>query len=59
MSEKKTEIKHYHSSGMIWFVGWLFTIGYVQLGFWKGLLALLLWPYYLGTHFAGYPALSG
>lgn len=39
-------------AGMLWFVGWLFTIGYLHLHFWKGLLALIVWPYFLGTTFA-------
>ncbi|MEN9979456.1 MAG: hypothetical protein ABIK38_03815 [candidate division WOR-3 bacterium] len=35
--------------GPVWFIGWLFTIGYLQLPFfWKGVLALVIWPYYLG-----------
>ncbi|MFH1003154.1 MAG: hypothetical protein V1780_03310 [Chloroflexota bacterium] len=34
--------------GVIWFIGWLFTIGFVQLVWWKILLALVIWPYYLG-----------
>lgn len=34
--------------GPLWFVGWLFTIGFVPLTFWKAVLALVLWPYYLG-----------
>ncbi|MFA5172866.1 MAG: hypothetical protein WC435_00480 [Candidatus Paceibacterota bacterium] len=37
------------SSGLIWFGGWLFTIGYLGLSFWKGVLALIIWPYYLGV----------
>ena len=36
-------------SGGLWFAAWLFTLGYLELGFFKGLLALLLWPYYLGA----------
>jgi hypothetical protein len=40
------------SLGTLWFVGWLFTIGYLKLGFWWGLLGLIVWPYYLGSHFA-------
>jgi hypothetical protein len=40
----------------IWFVGWLFTIGYLELTFWKGLLALIVWPYYLGAYFHKPPA---
>ncbi len=37
--------------GPIWVIGWLFTIGYLRLAFWKGLLALIVWPYYLGVFF--------
>jgi len=33
----------------LWFMGWLFTIGYVHLASWKTiLLGLIIWPYYLG-----------
>ena len=28
--------------------GWLFTLGFLHLTFWKGALAIILWPYYLG-----------
>ena len=35
--------------GIIWFIGWLFTIAFAELGFWKGALGLLLWPYFLGV----------
>ncbi len=35
--------------GVVWLIGWLFTIGYAHLGWWKGLLGLILWPYFLGT----------
>lgn len=34
--------------GPVWFMGWLFTIGFLKLTFFKGLLALILWPYYIG-----------
>ncbi|HEY7728920.1 MAG TPA: hypothetical protein VID50_10760 [Candidatus Eisenbacteria bacterium] len=37
--------------GSLWFMGWLFTIGFLRLAFWKGVLALLVWPYYLGVFF--------
>lgn len=41
---------HHHSfAGGIWLIGWLFAIGYLKLAFWQGLLALILWPYYLGA----------
>jgi len=34
--------------GPLWFMGWLFTIGYAHLGLWQAIWALLLWPYFLG-----------
>jgi hypothetical protein len=51
--------KHHHKhsrgwhggpmTGSLWFIGWLFSIGYLQMPFfWKGVLALIIWPYYLG-----------
>ncbi len=36
-------------AGPIWLIGWLFTTGYVHLSFWKAVLALVVWPYYLGA----------
>jgi hypothetical protein len=35
--------------GTMWFAGWLFTIGFAQLVWWKALLALVVWPYFLGV----------
>ncbi len=35
--------------GPLWVIGWLFTIGYAHLPFGKMIVALLLWPYYLGS----------
>jgi len=49
---EKIKIENHSALGGIWFVGWLFTIGFLQLGFWKGVLALILWPYFLGLVFA-------
>ena len=28
--------------------GWLFTVALAKLGLWEALLALIIWPYYLG-----------
>ncbi len=36
------------SGGVIWFIGWLFTITFVQLSFWKIVLGIFVWPLYLG-----------
>jgi hypothetical protein len=32
----------------LWTIGWLFTIGFAHPFFWKAVLAILIWPYYLG-----------
>ena len=34
--------------GTIWMGAWLFTVGYLHLTVGRGLLAIVLWPYYLG-----------
>lgn len=47
----KINITQHGGLGLVWLAGWLFSLGYLQLTFWKGLLALVLWPYYLGVHF--------
>jgi len=36
-------------SRLLWVFGWPFTIGYLHLTFWKGVLAILPWPYYIGV----------
>jgi len=34
--------------GLIWFIGWLFTIAFAKLIWWQAILGLVVWPYYLG-----------
>ena len=39
-----------HSGGMagiFWTAGWMFTIAFAKLIWWKALLALFVWPYFL------------
>lgn len=57
--EKPLKIEQHSSLGGFWFAGWLFTIGYLKTSFWKGVLALLLWPYFLGAEFAPSPVSPG
>lgn len=45
---ESVRIEQHGSLGLLWFAGWLYTVGFLQLTFWKGVLAILLWPYYLG-----------
>jgi hypothetical protein len=68
----KIKIENHGIACALWFVGWLFTIGFLELTFfryvpiansqtlvnrdysrtlWKGVLAILVWPYYLGEFF--------
>lgn len=49
---ERIRIEQHSSIGLLWFIGWLFTIGYLGLGFWQGVLAIVVWPYFLGAHFA-------
>jgi hypothetical protein len=35
--------------GPVWLIGWLFTIGYCGLPFWRAVLALVIWPHFLGA----------
>ena len=49
---QRINVTQHTSLGALWFVGWLFTIGYLKLGFWMGVLGLIVWPYFIGAHFA-------
>jgi hypothetical protein len=48
----RIRIEQHSAIGLLWVAGWLFSIGYLKLAFWQGVLALFIWPYYLGTAFA-------
>jgi hypothetical protein len=52
---EKIKVEHHSVSGAAWFGGWLFTLGFLHLTFWKGVLAIILWPYFLGLTFAAGP----
>jgi len=34
--------------GGLWFAGWLFTIAYANLVWWKIILGIVVWPLFLG-----------
>jgi hypothetical protein len=36
-------------AGMLWFAGWLFTISFANLVWWKIILGLVVWPLFLGV----------
>ncbi len=47
------KVEQHSFLGGIWMIGWLFTIGFLQLAFWQGVLAIVVWPYYLGVFVNG------
>jgi hypothetical protein len=49
---ERIKITQHSSLGALWLIGWLFSIGYLGLGFWQGVLAIFVWPYFLGAHLA-------
>ncbi len=49
---ERIRIEQHSFVGSLWFVGWLFTLGRLHLSFWKGVLAIVVWPYYLGAAFS-------
>jgi len=46
---ERIRVEQHGFAGLVWIGAWLFTIGYLHLAFWKGVLAMVLWPYYLGV----------
>jgi hypothetical protein len=46
----KVKIENHSFTGFSWCAGWLFTIGFLNLTFGKGLVAILLWPYFIGQY---------
>ncbi len=51
---EKIKIKNQSATGLSWFAGWLFTVGFLKLTFMKGALALILWPYYIGVYVSAF-----
>ncbi len=50
--ENKIRVENHMFAGGFWVAAWLFTVGFLHLAFWKGLFAIVLWPYYLGVTFS-------
>ena len=51
---QKIKIEQYGFTAFSWFAGWLFTVGFLGLSFWKGVLAIIFWPYFIGVAVAGF-----
>lgn len=50
---QRIRIEQHSFAGGLWFIGWLFTIGFLHLGFWRAVFAIVIWPYYLGARLSG------
>jgi len=50
----KIRIEQHSFAGGMWVAAWLFTTGFLHFSFWKSVIAILLWPYYLGIHFGAH-----
>ena len=48
----RIKIEQHTLTGGLWCAAWLFTIGFLHLTFWKAVLAILVWPYYIGVAFS-------
>jgi hypothetical protein len=46
---QRISIEQHSAIGLLWFGGWLFTMGVLHLSFGKAVLAVLIWPFYLGV----------
>lgn len=49
---QRIKIEQHSFAGTLWVAAWLFTIGFLHLSFWQGVLAIVVWPYYLGVRFS-------
>ena len=55
----KIKIENHTFGGALWFAGWLFTIGFLDLRVVRAVLAIVVWPYYLGVRVAQMLAAGG
>jgi len=49
---QKIQVVQHSFAGGLWVAAWLFSIGFLKLTFWQGVWAIVIWPYYLGVHWA-------
>jgi hypothetical protein len=50
---QKIKIENHSFTAFSWFAAWLFTIGFLHLSFWNGVLAIIAWPYFIGVFVSG------
>lgn len=57
MTEERIRVEQHGGTGLLWIAAWLFTIGFLEMSFWRAVLALVIWPYDLGAALT--PLLAG
>jgi len=48
------KVEQHSVLGGLWVIGWLFTIGFLKLTFWKGVVAIVVWPYFIGAFLSAF-----
>jgi hypothetical protein len=54
MANDRIKSEQHSGVGLLWIAGWLFTVGYSELTFLQGVLAIFIWPYFLGSDLAAF-----
>jgi hypothetical protein len=49
-SVQKIRVEQHSFMGGLWCASWLFTIGFLHLSLWRAVLAILIWPWYIGHY---------
>ncbi|HTX90287.1 MAG TPA: hypothetical protein VMC09_03635 [Anaerolineales bacterium] len=44
---KTVKVNNGSAAGAFWTAGWIFTMAFAKLIWWKALLAIIIWPWYL------------
>lgn len=51
---EKIKIENHSFTAFSWFAAWLFTVGFLHLALWKGVLAIVVWPYFIGQYVSNF-----
>lgn len=54
--KQRIRVEQHSGLGLLWVAGWLFTIGYLDLSLGEAVLALFVWPYFIGADLAALPS---
>ena len=42
---EKIRVEQHGFAGILWIMGWLFSIGFLDLALEQGIFAIVIWPY--------------